>query len=157
MPLQPFLTSLALSASKPLRRCTSSTLDMSRVDAGNATLPYEFTIRTTNPVVIADGARSATDLKIATEDIELPVTLWNRSSWTLSHTERFGVESVRSARSHVGDTYRRDKESYYLQFRTTPQRVLWFGEVVATGLLTSTLPAESPRSGDCSLKWRDSG
>jgi hypothetical protein len=135
LPLQHFLSNLALFRKQAAERANRQYLDAcQRVTSGEVTLPYEFTITTTNPVIVDNQAESVADLKIDVQEVELPVTLWDRPTWTLAHGERTS-RATRKAAAHQYAAYALERNDYYLEFRCSPARVFWFGDLLAARLL----------------------
>ena len=103
LPLQPFLTNLAVARQQAAHKIHQQYLEAcKRVEAGGVSLPYHFVIRTTNPTIIDHHAETVADLKIALEPIELPVTLWHRASWTLAHAGLHTRNTLRNAKRQLG-------------------------------------------------------
>jgi len=93
VPLHPFLVNLALfrkQAAEKIQREFVAVGALAR--AGSIALPHAFSIRTTNPVLLTPHPEALSDLKVRLEEVDLPVTLWDRRSWTRAHGGQGGPD-----------------------------------------------------------------
>ena len=157
LPLQHFFTNFALARKQAAHAIQLQYTSVCRqADAGEIRLPHDFVVHTTNPIIVDNGAKDVSDLQIALEEIDLPVTLWNRASWSIAHAHRLESTTIRQLHRRVG-TFDPQNECYYLQFRCPPSRILWFGELIAAGLLFTYNPTRLRQQPDLQAQARRIG
>ena len=142
VPLHPFLVNLALfrkQAAEKIQREFVAVRALAR--AGSIALPYAFSIRTTNPVLLTPHPEALSDLKVRLEEVDLPVTLWDRRSWTRARGRRGDPDTT--AQRVVGGQGQRPSDvpdTYYLEFRCPATAILWCGELIAHTLVRQLQP-----------------
>lgn len=135
VPLHPFLVNLALfrkQAAEKIHREFVTVRALAK--AGSIALPYEFSIRTTNPVLLTPHPEALSDLKVRLEEVDLPVTLWDRRSWTRLRGERGDPAATRPPGGQ-GRQPSDTPDTYYLEFRCPAADILWFGDLIAHALV----------------------
>jgi hypothetical protein len=110
-----------------------------RVQAGEISLPFRFIFRDRQRVV-NQGACTVAEVRLEEREIALELTLWDPCSWVVAHPERYGVYTQRLAagRYYAGEphaTYDPAQRLYFVQHHGPPGDLLWFGDLVAWGLV----------------------
>jgi len=135
VPLHPFLVNLALFRKQAAEKVHREFLRVRElVRTGNLTVPHRFSVRTTVPVLVSPHPEAVSDLKVRLEEIDLPLTLWDRRSWTLAHADRYCATTIGFARGHRF-SFTDANNTHYLEFRCPAADALWFGDLIAHALV----------------------
>jgi len=104
-----------------------------RVLSGQEPLPLTFAYEDWLPALNRD-ARTVADIRLDRRRVALRFRLWDRRSWGLAHLDRYD--------RGIGLDIRKGQESYapgkgmlFVEFLGPPEDLLWFGDIVAWGLL----------------------
>lgn len=103
-----------------------------RVEAGE-TLPLQFTYEDTL-VHINRHAKTVAEVQLEKSTVVLAFTLWNRQTWVQYHPDEL-CRATRNNAKGQKKNYRPEREQYFVEFLGDPANLLWFGDLVANGLV----------------------
>ncbi len=136
VPLYPVLVCFIQWRHQAARRLIGVYRDVCRrVREEHLSLPYSFEYDDTS-VELSPDARTIAQVRVTGRPVHLQFTLWDRRSWVLAHADTYGSRVLWEARRGC-ESYDAEHNTCFLEFTGQPKDLLWFGDLVADGLLHS--------------------